>query len=41
VSGGRLRKLHGLAVLLRPYRGRVWLMGVAMLLAVASSLVPP
>ena len=41
MSGGRLRKLHGLAVLLRPYRGRVWLMGVAMLLAVASSLVPP
>ena len=41
MSGGRLRKLHGLAVLLRPYRGRVWLMGVAMVLAVASSLVPP
>jgi ABC-type multidrug transport system fused ATPase/permease subunit len=38
---GRLRKLRGLARLLRPYRGRVRLMMVAMVLAVAASLAPP
>jgi ABC-type multidrug transport system fused ATPase/permease subunit len=41
VSGGRLRKLRGLAALLRPYRGRTTLMFVAMLLAIAAGLAPP
>jgi ABC-type multidrug transport system fused ATPase/permease subunit len=41
VSGGRLRKLRGLAALLRPYRGRVYIMLVAMVLAVAAGLAPP
>jgi ATP-binding cassette subfamily B protein len=40
-GGGRLRKLRGLASLLHPYRGRVYLMFVAMLLAIGSSLAPP
>jgi ATP-binding cassette subfamily B protein len=37
----RARKLRGLLLLLRPYRGRVALMFVALLLATAASLVPP
>jgi ATP-binding cassette subfamily B protein len=37
----RARKLRGLLQLLRPYRGRVVLMFVALLLATAASLVPP
>ncbi|MEA2404379.1 MAG: ATP-binding cassette, subfamily bacterial, partial [Thermoleophilaceae bacterium] len=37
----RARKLRGLLELLRPYRGRVILMFVALLLATAASLAPP
>jgi ATP-binding cassette subfamily B protein len=37
----RARKLRGLLVLLRPYRGRVLLTFVAMLLATGAILVPP
>ncbi len=37
----RARKLRGLLQLLRPYRGKVALMFVALLLATAASLVPP
>jgi ATP-binding cassette subfamily B protein len=37
----RARKLRGLLQLLRPYRGRVALMFVALLAATAASLVPP
>ncbi|MFP5362934.1 MAG: ABC transporter ATP-binding protein [Thermoleophilia bacterium] len=40
-TGGRGRKLRGLAVLLRPYRGRVILMFVALLAATAAALAPP
>ncbi|MFL5894534.1 MAG: ABC transporter ATP-binding protein [Thermoleophilaceae bacterium] len=40
-GGGRLRKLRGLAALLRPYRARVYVMFAALLLAVAASLAPP
>ncbi len=38
---GRTRKLRRLLALLRPYRGRVALMFVALLIATAASLVPP
>jgi len=38
---GRTRKLGKLLVLLRPYRGRVILMFVALLLATAAALAPP
>ncbi|MEA2272431.1 MAG: ATP-binding cassette, subfamily bacterial [Solirubrobacteraceae bacterium] len=38
---GRGRKLRGLLVLLRPYRGRVTLMFVALILGTAASLAPP
>jgi ATP-binding cassette subfamily B protein len=41
VTGGRLRKLRGLAGLLAPYRRRVYVMFVALILAVAASLAPP
>ena len=37
----RLGKLRHLATLLRPYRGRVLLMLVALLLATAAALMPP
>ena len=37
----RRRKLRGLAVLVKPYRGRAHLTAVAMVLAVAASLAPP
>ena len=37
----RARKLRGLLELLRPYRGRVVLMFVALLLATAAALAPP
>jgi ABC-type multidrug transport system fused ATPase/permease subunit len=37
----RARKLKGLMQLLRPYRGRVILTVVAMLIATAAALVPP
>jgi ABC-type multidrug transport system fused ATPase/permease subunit len=40
-TGGRGRKLRGMAVLLRPYRGRTILMFVALLFATAASLAPP
>jgi ABC-type multidrug transport system fused ATPase/permease subunit len=40
-TGGRGRKLRGLAALLRPYRGRVALTGVALVLGTAASLAPP
>ncbi len=39
-TGGRGRKLRGLIELLRPYRGRVVLMFVALVLATAASLAP-
>ena len=39
-TSGRGRKLRGLAVLLRPYRGRVVLMLVALVLATAAALAP-
>ena len=38
---GRTRKLGKLLALLRPYRGRVMLMFVALVLATAASLAPP
>src|SRR5205085_2314707 len=41
VRSGRLRKLRGLAALLRPYRARVYVMLVALVLAIAASLAPP
>jgi ATP-binding cassette subfamily B protein len=37
----RTRKLRGLLELLRPYRGRLVLMFVALILATAASLAPP
>lgn len=40
-SGGRGRKLRGLLALLRPYRGKVILMFVALVLATAAALAPP
>jgi ABC-type multidrug transport system fused ATPase/permease subunit len=40
-TGGRGRKLRGLAVLLRPYRGRVLMMFGSLLLATAAALAPP
>ncbi len=40
-TGGRGRKLRGLLVLLRPYRGRVLLMFAALLAATAAALAPP
>ena len=40
-TGGRGRKLRGLLELLRPYRGRVVLAFIALLLATAASLAPP
>ncbi len=40
-TSGRRRKLGGLLVLLRPYRGRLILMFVALLFATAASLAPP
>jgi len=39
-TGGRGRKLRGLLALLRPYRGRVVAMLVALLAATAASLAP-
>jgi ATP-binding cassette subfamily B protein len=38
---GRGRKVRGLMELLRPYRGRVTLMMIALVLATAASLAPP
>ena len=40
-TSGRGRKLRGLLALLKPYRGRVALMFVALLFATAASLAPP
>jgi ATP-binding cassette subfamily B protein len=40
-TGGRGRKVRGLLVLLRPYRGRTALMLVALLLGTAAALAPP
>jgi ABC-type multidrug transport system fused ATPase/permease subunit len=40
-TGGRGRKLGGVAALLRPYRGRVMLAAVALVLATAAALAPP
>jgi ATP-binding cassette subfamily B protein len=40
-TSGRGRKLRGLIELLRPYRGRVILAFIALLLATAASLAPP
>jgi len=40
-TGGRGRKLRGLLVLLRPYRGRTLLMLAALLAATAAALAPP
>jgi ATP-binding cassette subfamily B protein len=40
-TGGRGRKLRGLLVLLRPYRGRTTLMFAALLLGTAAALAPP
>jgi ATP-binding cassette subfamily B protein len=40
MTGGRGRKLRGLAGLLRPYRGRVIVMLVALVAATAASLAP-
>jgi ATP-binding cassette subfamily B protein len=39
-TGGRGRKLRGLAILLRPYRGRVALMFLALLVGTAAALAP-
>jgi ATP-binding cassette subfamily B protein len=39
-TAGRGRKLRGLVVLLRPYRGRVALMFLALVLGTAASLAP-
>ena len=39
-TGGRGRKLRGLIELLRPYRGRMALMFVALVLGTAASLAP-
>ena len=40
-TGGRGRKLRGLAVLLRPYRARTLMMFGSLLLATAAALAPP
>jgi ABC-type multidrug transport system fused ATPase/permease subunit len=40
-TGGRGRKLRGLLLLLRPYRGRTLLMLASLLLATAAALAPP
>jgi ATP-binding cassette subfamily B protein len=40
-SGGRLRKLRGLAALVQPYRRQTSLMFLSLVLAVGSSLAPP
>ena len=40
-TGGRGRKLRGLAELLRPYRARTALMFVSLLAATAAALAPP
>jgi ABC-type multidrug transport system fused ATPase/permease subunit len=40
-TSGRGRKLRGLLVLLRPYRGRTTLMFVALILGTAAALAPP
>jgi ATP-binding cassette, subfamily B, bacterial len=40
-TSGRRRKLRGLIELLRPYRGRVILAFIALLLATAATLAPP
>jgi ABC-type multidrug transport system fused ATPase/permease subunit len=40
-TGGRGRKLRGLLILLRPYRGRTLLMLGALLLGTAAALAPP
>src|SRR5439155_20771145 len=40
-TGGRARKLRGLIELLRPYRTRVALMFVALVLGTAAALAPP
>jgi ABC-type multidrug transport system fused ATPase/permease subunit len=40
-TGGRGRKLRGLLVLLRPYRGRALLMLGALLIGTAAALAPP
>jgi ATP-binding cassette subfamily B protein len=39
-TGGRGRKLHGLVVLLHPYRGRVVLMALALVAGTAAALAP-
>ena len=39
-TSGRGRKLRGLASLMRPYRGRVIMMSVALVIGVAASLAP-
>ena len=41
VRGGRVRKVRRLAALLRPYRGRVLLTFVAILVAIGAQLAPP
>jgi ATP-binding cassette subfamily B protein len=40
-TSGRGRKLRGLTALLRPYRGRVALMLVALVIATGAALAPP
>jgi ABC-type multidrug transport system fused ATPase/permease subunit len=40
-TSGRRRKLRGLIELLRPYRGRVLLAFIALLLSTAATLAPP
>src|SRR5256714_8081451 len=40
-TGGRGRKLRGLIALLRPYRARVAMMFVALVLGTAATLAPP
>jgi ABC-type multidrug transport system fused ATPase/permease subunit len=40
-TGGRGRKLRGLLLLLRPYRGRTLLMLASLLLGTAAALAPP
>src|SRR3954451_7237962 len=40
-TGGRGRKLRGLVVLLRPYRARVVLMFIALVLGTAATVAPP
>jgi len=40
-TGGRGRKLRGLAVLLKPYRRRIVLMFISLVFATAAALAPP